>query len=339
MREEMIIMTGGEPSTQVKRQYTSQTYWYNDAYDTLVSGLGRMQSYFAVLFLAPLMLPHSKRRDEARQPGVQEVAARQNAFLARQLAFIRGYQSGEESAWAQFTRMHDDCTDRHCIEDYGWYSDGQINKTETYKNAARFLSFFKDAAAEQIDSVAELYQRELELVFYRPEDAELLRAKVEAWSGWLTKRDVHVPALTPAVRQAGRVLLCTLLVQALDYPRMREGYLAPVERVLGAQVPPADRTEEVTLPAELFSELFTALCQPESFTLSGGRTLLNVLSALPEYGGQSERALLREAAKAARMRELQAVQTFLNAGDTAGIAAASQQANELTKLLAEIGED
>ena len=104
-------------------------------------------------------------------------------------------------------------------------------------------------------------------------------------------------------------------------------------------MPPADRTEEVTLPAELFSELFTALCQPESFTLSGGRTLLNVLSALPEYGGQSERALLREAAKAARMRELQAVQTFLNAGDTAGIAAASQRANELTKLLAEIGED
>lgn len=341
-----------ETTTQVetRRERTQHQYWYDGAYETLVSGLRQenravqMKNYFLVLFLEPLTLPHSKTRGEnAVNPTAEEIARRQADFLTHQLEFVRGYEATCENALEQFMWLRDDCI-MNGVEDYNNYSNGLIIRTETHQNAERFLSFFQQATEAQIADLRALYQRELELMFHNPDDQNFLQAKTRAWYNWLVDRGVEVPGLQPERERAGEILLDALLVQALDAPGnrqrfpYRDAYLPVVERILGVEIAPPDKVEEITIPAELFTELFVAICQMEPFTVERGELLLSGLQTQPKRSCQTERLLLRQAVQFALEQAQQAENQAWENRDLDGVNAASEQKKQFENLLGRIRE-
>lgn len=331
-----------EQSTQVddKKTRVQHQYWYDNAYGVLVSGLREerktenKRNSFLVLFLEPLTLPHSKPKQADSSPNREEIAQRQSSFLKHQLEYMLEYQALEENALDQFISLKWDCIGQ--VADYRNYSEGTIKKTETHQRAERFLSFFLSAAPEQIAQLKELYQRELELIFHAMIDQNFLMAKVQAWYNWLIKRGVEIPNLKPQRERAGEILLCALLTQALDAYVGREDYQVTVEQVLGTEVPPTDQVEEITIPAELFAEMFVAMCQLEPFTVERGNTLLAVLQTQPKRSCQTERLLLRQAAQAALGKAQIEEDQAWEKRDREGVNAASEQRERFEALLMEI---
>lgn len=341
MNEEMMLLSGCD-QTQVddKKTRVQHRYWYDSAYETLVSGLREerktenKRNSFLVLFLEPLTLPHSKPIKAESSPSQEEIAQRQSSFLRHQLEYAWDYQAMEENALDQFITLKWDCVQR--VADYRNYSDGTIKKTETHQRAERFLSFFRCATAEQITELKELYQQELELIFHTPNDQNFLMAKVQAWCSWLIKRGVEIPNLKPQRERAGEILLYALLTQALDAYAKREDYLMIVEQVLGTEIPPTDQVEEITIPAELFTEMFVAMCQLEPFSVERGNTLLAVLRTQPKRSCQTERLLLRQAAQAALGKAQEEEDQAWERRDREGVNEASEQKERLEALLGEI---
>lgn len=325
-----------------KKTRIQHQYWYDNAYGTLVSGLREerktenKRNSFLVLFLEPLTLPHSKTKKEESSPNREEIARRQGSFLAHQLEYMKEYQAAEENALDQFITLKWDCIQSDGVEDYGNYSEGTVKKTETHQRAERFLSFFPVAAPEQIAQLKELYQRELELIFHTANDQNFLMAKVQAWCNWLIKRGVEISDLKPQRERAGEILFYALLTQALDACARREDYLVTVEQVLGTEIPPTDLVEEITIPAELFTEMFVAMCQLELFTVERGNTLLAVLQTQPKRSCQTERLLLRQAAQSALEKAQMEEDQAWERKDRECVNAAYEKKEQFKALLGEI---
>ncbi len=344
MSEEIMqrLACDQEQSTQVEDKKTriQHQYWYDNAYGTLISGLREerktenKRNSFLVLFLEPLTLPHSKPKKAESSPNREEIAQRQGEFLKHQLEYVCGYQALEENALDQLITLKWDCIQR--VADYQNYSEGTIKKTETHQRAERFLSFFLGAVPEQIAELKQLYQRELELIFHTVNDQNFLLAKVQAWCNWLIKRGVEIPGLKPQRERAGEVLLYALLTQALDAYARREDYLLTVEQVLGTEIPPTDLVEEITIPAELFTEMFVAMCQLEPFTVERGNTLLAVLQTQPKRSCQTERLLLRQAVQAALRKAQEEEDQAWEKRDREAVNAASEEKERLASLLEKI---
>ncbi len=340
--------TSNQPDDKSTR--TQKQYWYDSAYETLVSGLRQVErseqkkNYFLVLFLEPLTLPHSKSKgEETSGPTKGEIAQRQAAFLTHQLEYVRGYEAKCENALEQFMWLRDDCI-MGGVADYDNYSRGVIIKTETHQSAERFLSFFPQATEEQLVDLRALYQRELELMFHCPDDQSFLQAKTQAWYNWLVNRGVEIPGLKPERERAGEILLDALLVQALDAPGnrqkfpYRDDYLPYVEQILGTEIAPPDKVEEITIPAELFTELFVTVCQTEPFTVERGELLLSGLQTQPKRSCQTERLLLRQAAQFALEQAQQAENQAWENRDLDGVTAATEKKKQFENLLGQIRE-